>query len=202
MRAGSESGFWAAPCCCCQNCITMAMLAAPQAFFSCFTKGTSSHSADGSAARRHAHASNSTAMWLWIFGNIRYSAHRHNNENQCGDGDQNDDQVAVADPAGGEVGLCLVGARGKLREFAIAQTGNSILHLSRIHMRRLQSLFCGRRGDELPDGLHILLARLGGGCQRTLQLCRAYDMCLRNRILRNHEHDGKRAGGGYTDKLP
>lgn len=54
----------------CQNCITMAMLAAPQPFFACFTNGTSSHTLDGSATHKNPHASIITAVWLSILPKI------------------------------------------------------------------------------------------------------------------------------------
>src|SRR5262252_6418554 len=41
--SASAAGIGLRLCCRCQYCITMAMLAAPQPFFSCLIKGTSSH---------------------------------------------------------------------------------------------------------------------------------------------------------------
>src|SRR4051794_10967376 len=99
----------------------MAMLAAPQPFLSCLTNGTSSHTPDDSAAPARAQAqSPSTSHWTAMRG-IWISTNCDNNQDQCGDRNQNDDQIAVTESPGGKVSLRFVGAGSELRQFLVVQ---------------------------------------------------------------------------------
>src|SRR5438309_7354271 len=91
-------------CCLSQYCMTIAMLAAPQPSFSCFTNGTSSQMPEGSAAKTTpaksvppTHSINTRIRITRDMGSL--SAHRDNNQNQRGDDDQDDNQVPVAQVA-------------------------------------------------------------------------------------------------------
>src|ERR1700746_2096297 len=100
--------------------MTIATLAAPQPFFSCFTKGTSSQT-DGAAARRQVLISSTINAGLETGRSIGLvSADGHDDQNQRGDRDQDDNQVAVCEVARREVGLRLAGTSSQLREFAVA----------------------------------------------------------------------------------
>src|SRR6476660_2010573 len=102
----SESRFAASPCCCCQYCITMAMLAAPQPSFSCFTKGTSSQTPGRSAAGSMPQTPSSRNPILTARPNILENlVHRNNDQNKNGHSHQNNDQVAITQRTGGEISL-------------------------------------------------------------------------------------------------
>src|SRR6266849_6745089 len=168
MRAASAIGFAAPPCCCCQYCITMAMLAAPQPSFCCFTNGTSSQRLEGLAAKSTPQTPSRTTVLITRGGMGLRSTHRDNDQNESGDGNYDDNQVAVAESAGGKVGPRPVRPGSQLRQFSIAQAGNRILHPLRVGMSRLQGLLCLLGGEELLQGFQILLPYAGGIHRRFL----------------------------------
>src|SRR4030088_2188146 len=102
----------------------MAMLAAPQPSFSCFTKGISSQMPEGSAAKSTPTTHSTRTMTRMTRGMGFLLAYR--------DDDQNNDQVPVAEVAGGEVGLRLLSPRRQLCQFSIAKAGHRSLHLLRV----------------------------------------------------------------------
>src|SRR5260370_32190766 len=108
MCAASAVGLSDRRCCSCQYCITIAMLAAPQPSFPCFTKGISSQTPDGLAANSMppTHSTRTTMRITRGIGLLLM--HRDNDQNQTGDDDQDNDQVSVAEVAPGEVGLCFL----------------------------------------------------------------------------------------------
>src|SRR6478672_6680359 len=109
IRSASEASFAAWPCCACQYCITMAMLAAPQPSFSCFTKGTSSQMPGRSAANNMPQTPSSTTTILTGRLNIgEVLPDSNNDQDERGNGYQNNDQIAIAQGAGGEVRLRFV----------------------------------------------------------------------------------------------
>src|SRR6266851_4051554 len=95
------------PCCSCQYCITIAMLAAPQPSFSCFTNGTSSQTPEGSAAKSTPPTHSIRTIVPMTRGIGLLSAHRDNKQNQASDDDQDNNQVPVGEVAGSKVGLRL-----------------------------------------------------------------------------------------------
>src|SRR5579864_2879965 len=105
--AGREAFF-----CCCQYCITMAMVAAPQPFFSCFTKGTSSHTPDCPAASSDSISNRVVRLSAAaIIGpGVLRSVHRDDDQYQHRDCQNNQDQVAVAETSGCKIRLRFVGA--------------------------------------------------------------------------------------------
>src|SRR5260370_22775612 len=104
MRAASAIGF-AGPPCCCQYCITMAMLAAPQPSFSCFTNGTSSQRLGGSPAKSTPQTPSIRTTVLITRGGMGLpSTRRHDDQNESCDGHYDDNQVAVAASAAGKAG--------------------------------------------------------------------------------------------------
>src|SRR5215470_8424975 len=121
--------------------MTMAMLAAPQPFFSCFTKGTSSQTPSGSTANRTPQRHRGMVAILRMLRSIGRLPHRDDDQNERGDTDQDDDQVTVAESAGCKVGLRLVGARSQLSQFLVIQIGDGVLHLFCIDMRGLEGFF-------------------------------------------------------------
>src|SRR5260370_12597654 len=93
--------------CSCQYCITIAMLAAPQPSFSCFTKGISSQMPEGSAAKSTLPTHSTRTMTHTTRGIGLLLPYPADNQNQTREDDQSNDQVPVAEGAGGKVGLRL-----------------------------------------------------------------------------------------------
>src|SRR5262249_25614987 len=117
-----------AGCCFCQYCMTMAMLAAPQPSFSCFTNGTSSQMPELCAATAMPQRHNNIAHLCGKPRAIRSRlANSNDDQNQRNDGQDNQDQVALLDPAGGKVGLGFISARRELCQLLIAQGGDGRL---------------------------------------------------------------------------
>src|SRR5260370_24099339 len=104
------------------------MLAAPQPSFSCFTKGTSSQMPEGSAAKSTPPTHSTRTMTRMTRGMGWLLAYRDDNQNQTRDDDQNNDQVPVAEVAGGEGGLRLLSPRRQLCQFSIAKAGHRLLY--------------------------------------------------------------------------
>src|SRR5260370_17491455 len=111
MCAASAVGLSDRRCCSCQYCITIAMLAAPQPSFSCFTKGISSQMPEGSAAKSTPPTPSTRTMTRMTRGMGFLLPHRDDNKNHSRDDDQNNDQLPVPEVAGGEVGLRLLSPR-------------------------------------------------------------------------------------------
>lgn len=86
------------PCWRCQNCINIAMLAAPQAFFSCFTKGTSIQTAGGSAAhtKTQAHRTTNSHRALVRMDPRRRLADGDDDQDERDHRKDDDDQIAIA----------------------------------------------------------------------------------------------------------
>src|SRR5260370_2213088 len=82
---------------------------------------------------------------------------RYDDQNQRGDQENNNDQVAVAQVTGDKVSLRLRGPGGQLSNFLVAQTRYGFLHLLRVHVSGLQSLLGSGGREELPYRLDILL---------------------------------------------
>src|SRR6266446_3472951 len=164
--AASVVGLPDRRCCSCQYCITIAMLAAPQPSFSCFTKGISSQMPEGSAAQSTPPTHSTRTMTRMTRGMGFLLAYRDNNQNQSRDEDQNNDQVPVAEVAGGEIGLRPLSLRRQLCQFSIAKTGHRLLHLLRVRMSSLQCALRPFRGEKFLQGIQILLPYSGGihGC--------------------------------------
>src|SRR5262245_26452571 len=102
----------------------MAMLAAPHPSFSCFTKGTSSQTPAVCAARiklepqRHSIAPSLCGMRQRISVSL---ADCHDDQDQHGDSQDDEDQIALAEIAGGKISLGLICPRGELRQFLVVQ---------------------------------------------------------------------------------
>src|SRR5215470_10446855 len=77
--------------------MTIAMLAAPQPSFSCFTKGTSSHMPEESAAKTTPPTHSTRTIVRMKRGIGFLLADGNNNQNQSRDEDQDNNQVAVAE---------------------------------------------------------------------------------------------------------
>src|SRR5437879_4670476 len=169
--------------------MTIATLAAPQPFFSCFTKGTSSHTPAGSAAKTNPHKHTRIAANLPRLRSMRRLANRNNNQDQRRDGDQDNDQVSIAQRASGEISLGLAAAGSQLCQLLIIEPGYGIFHLLGIDVRGLQRLLGNWGGDEMPNRFNVPLARLGGRNGRTLQFSQADYMALRQRVLWNRTHN-------------
>src|SRR5690349_2816232 len=118
------------------------MLAAPQAFFSCFTNGTSSQTPAGSAAKSAVVTHSSSTRGLCSRSSMRASANRDNDQDERRDGDEQNNQVAIAECTGSKIRLRLLHPRSQARQFSVAEAGNCILHLFRVRMRRLQRPLC------------------------------------------------------------
>src|ERR1700730_8539202 len=166
----SEAPFTGWPCWACQYCITMAMLAAPQPSFSCFTKGTSSQTPGKSAANSEPQAPSSRTVTLTMRLNMLKLSDRNNNQDERGDGHKNDNQVAIAERACGEIRLRFLCPRSQLRQFSIVQHGSSVLHLLRVHVGRVQGFLGLLRREELPHLLNVLLPHRCGPHRRLLQV--------------------------------
>src|SRR5260370_21605586 len=157
MRAASAIGF-AGPPCCCQYCMAMAMLAAPQPSFSCFTNGTSSQRLGGSAAKSTPQTPSIRTTVLITRGGMGLpSTHRDDDPNESGDGNYDDNQVAVAESTGGKVGPRPVRPLSQLRQFSIAQAANRILHPLLVGISRLQRLLCLLGREEILPHFHNLI---------------------------------------------
>ena len=87
----------------------MAILAAPQPSCSCLTKGTSSQTPEGLAAASASHAHSRTSIVLakrsGTFGTL---TNRDDDQDERGDGNEDNDEIAVGEIACREVGLCLL----------------------------------------------------------------------------------------------
>src|SRR5437899_1349731 len=124
----------------------MAMLAAPQPSFSCFTKGTSSQTPGRSAASSIPHTPSNirivlTGVVQWLPPAIAEAlSNSDNNQNKRGDRHDNDDQIPIAECARGEIGLGVVHPRRQLCQFGVVQRRDGGLHLLRVHVRSLQRL--------------------------------------------------------------
>src|SRR5581483_2655404 len=120
ISLGSDSASAGLACCLSQYCITMAMLAAPHASFSCCTKGTSSQRPAGSAANSTPQRHSNTMILFGVLRSMKPDlTDGDNDKNQRGNGQDNQDQVPVAEAAGGKISLRLAGACGNLRELSI-----------------------------------------------------------------------------------
>src|ERR1700756_1513760 len=100
--------------------MTMAMVAAPQPFFSCFTNGTSSHMPSRSAASRTPRSNSIRTAALRMMRGIRkFLVHRDDDKDESSDTHQDNQQIVVVHPSSGEVSLRILRAGCKLREFVI-----------------------------------------------------------------------------------
>src|SRR3989449_9118596 len=202
MCAASALLSAARPCWRNQYCMTMAMLAAPQASFSCFMKGTSSQTAEGWAEsavgtmiprisnpkivsfqrvfRPQALKRGITYGAGWhdwkscpfqagpkqdlsaVHEAYETLAHRDDDQDERCNTQDDQQNVAIIQISCSKIRLCLLSARGQLRQFGIAQGRDGILHLSGIHVRGLQSLRGSIRRKELPDAGQLLLPNLRG----------------------------------------
>src|SRR3982074_2964855 len=148
----------------------MATLAAPQPSFSCFTNGMSSQMPEGSAAKSTPQTPSIRTTILLMLGNMGWlCTHRDNDQNESGDGNQDNNQVPVAEIAGGEVGLRLVHPRCQLCQLGVTKASHRILHPFRVCMRGLQRLLCLLRGEKLLHSFQILLPYPRGIHSRFLQ---------------------------------
>src|SRR5260370_35978808 len=107
QAVGSAGRRW----CRCRHCITIALRAAPQASFACFTKGISSQMPEGSAAKSTLPTHSTRTMTRTTRGIGLLLPYRDDNQNQTRDDDQNTDQVPVAEGAGAKVALRLFSRR-------------------------------------------------------------------------------------------
>src|SRR5579864_3086480 len=122
VAVGAELAGWAERvCAACQYCITIAMLAAPQPFFSCLKKGTSIHT-PGSCARQSVPqrpnirlSLRGTRFMEQLLANGNDDQHDH------GDSDDNPDQIPITEGARSEIDLGFVRAGSKLRQILIVQ---------------------------------------------------------------------------------
>src|SRR5215813_6699363 len=113
----------------------MAMLAAPQPFFSCGKKGTSSQIAGACANKRIPQRLIMKASLRWTRVMKNFLANGYDDQHYDSDGDDNPDQVAITQRAGGEIVLGFIGTGGELGQILIIQGRNRGLHLARIHLR-------------------------------------------------------------------
>src|SRR5450432_3785520 len=179
----------------------MAILAAPQPSFSCFTKGTSSQMPERSAAgSTQQNPSSATAILAMPLNTVENLSHSNNDQYKDGHSHKNNDQIAITERAAGEIRLRLLHPRSEPRQFSVVQRGNCVLYLLRIHMRRPQSFVSLLRREELPDLFHILLP-LRGGLHRCLLQFRGTDhvrgpFC--QKVLRKRENRGQNESRGHS----
>src|SRR6478752_6066553 len=121
MAAASETSSAGSERCFCQYCITMAMLAAPQPSFSCRMNGTSSQTpgtAPKTKPQRH-------KMHKSLCGICRTMktvlADGHDNQHEHRNAEDNQNQIAFAEIAGGEISLGFVRPCGQLGQFLIVK---------------------------------------------------------------------------------
>src|SRR5688572_21563592 len=94
----------ALPCCFCQYCMTMATLAAPHPFFSCFTNGTSSHGAEGSAASSLPQQRKRKMISLAVPRSMPpLLANCHDDQDNDRDAQDDKNQVAIAQGSGSKI---------------------------------------------------------------------------------------------------
>src|SRR5579871_1414032 len=148
--AAESAAATALPCCFCQYCMTMAMLAAPQPSFSCLTKGTSSHTPGPSAASARPQRQSATRNFFIGPG----LAESHDQQDQHRNANQDEQQIAVADSAGGKIRLRALRAGRKLRQVLIVQGSHCRLDLLRIELRGLERFFRSGSGQELLQRRH------------------------------------------------
>src|SRR5512146_3481365 len=104
-----------------QYCITIAIDAAPQPSFDCWTNGTSSQ-IPGSAAKRRVQKHRDTAIAFATRLRMGSAlANRHNNEDEGSDSYDDEQEIAVIHSSGGEVALRVVLAGCKLCQFGIGE---------------------------------------------------------------------------------
>src|SRR5260370_10794991 len=138
------------------------MLAAPKTSFLVFTKGISSQMPEGSAAKSTLPTHSTRTMTRTTRGIGLLLPYRDDNQNQTRDDDQNNDQVPVAEVAGGKVGLRLLSPRRQLCQFSIVKAGHRHLHLFRVRMSSLQCPLRLFRGEKFLQCIQILLPYPGG----------------------------------------
>src|SRR5580765_2026219 len=111
IRLASALPSEGCPCWRSQYCMTMAMLAAPQASFSCLTKGTSSQMPGASAAHNKLQRHSDAVSVLLTCNDMGPTlSHSDNDQNQRCDGQDDNDQIPVAQRARGKVGLGFIGS--------------------------------------------------------------------------------------------
>src|SRR5262249_43850843 len=172
-----------AGCCFCQYCMTMAMLAAPQPSFSCFTNGTSSQTPAPCVAKampqRHNNIEHLCGRPRTIQPRLTNS---NDDQNQRNDGQDNQDQVALLDPAGGKISLSFVGSGCQPGQFLIVQGWDGGLDLLRICLGGLHRFLRRRGRKELLDSFQIALPRLGRRRDFFLEFGGSHYVALGNKI--------------------
>src|ERR1051325_9495585 len=99
----------------------MAVLAAPQAFFSCLTNGTSIQSAPGSVAHTMPPRQPIKISAFWNLQTMEpFSTHCDDDQNQSQNQNRNDDEIPVREISGREICLRLVGSLSEVRQFLVA----------------------------------------------------------------------------------
>jgi hypothetical protein len=128
--------------------------------------------------------------------------HCHDDQDNHSDSQDDPNQVSFTKGAGSEIGLGLVGAHRQLRQLLIVKSGDSRLHLLRIHLRRLQSFFCHRRGKEMLNRLDVILAHLRRRHDLLLQIGRADNVSLRYEVAGKKESYNQNKGTRHSGELP
>src|SRR5215831_8371295 len=177
-----------AGCCFCQYCITMAMLAAPQPSFSCFTNGTSSQTPAPCVAKAMPQRHNNIEHLCGKPRTIRPRlANSNDDQNQRNDGQDNQDQVALLDPSCGKISLSFAGSCCQLGQLLIAQSGDGSLDLLRIHFGGLQRFLRSWGRKKLLDGFQIAVPHLRRRHGFFLQVRRTHYVALGHKIGGNHK---------------
>src|SRR6201988_921725 len=149
IRPASAASGTPSPVLLAQYCITMEIDADPPPSIVCATKGTSiqipgcGEARASTAPAKHTRMARNRERTL-----MRSLTNGNNNENQCRDGDKNDDQVAVAHPAGRKVSLRFFCPGGQLRQLVVIQLWDCILDLPCVQMGRFQRMLSFRGGNE------------------------------------------------------
>src|SRR3989442_2400069 len=159
--------------------MTMAIAATPHSFFSCLTKGTSSHTPEGSPAVPTVHKAIQRARILEAGRGMARSLSDHQDQNEYRRRQGYDDvcELFVGERARCEVLLGFFGLRGQAGEFLVGQKRDRFLDFRRINARAFQSFLNGRGTDELFNLCPVLLPDLRCCSHSCSQHCPRYDTC-------------------------
>src|SRR5262249_44752212 len=159
--------------------MTMAILAAPHPSFSCFTNGTSSQMLAACAPKAMPQRNKGIASLRGTPRTIRMClANCNDDQNQRNDGQDDDDQVAVADPPRGKISLGFIGSCCQPGQVLIAKSGNCCPDLLRIDLSGLHGFFRSRSREKLLDSFQIVLPRLRRRHDFFLQVRRTHYVAL------------------------
>src|SRR3989449_2673132 len=169
--------------------MTMAIAATPHSFFSCLTKGTSSHTPEGSAAVTTVHKAIQMARILEAGRGMARSLPDHQDQNEYRRRQGYDDvsELFVGERARREVLLGFFGLRGQAGELFVAQKRDRFLDFRRINARAFQSFLNGGRRNELFDLYAVLLPDLRCGSNVFSKVGRRDDVFERRQRLRQQE---------------